>query len=119
MIGVACLLMFTRGVTTAKGSDLFLVLCDAFFVPGGIMAGFGLLVVASNGGAFDMIAYGIMSLFALFYRNPAKRKYHTFYDYRVHKEENKATYSHFLISGLIFVAISLVFLILFYINFEQ
>ena len=114
---ITCILLFTRGITTAGGQDFFHIMCDAFFVPGVIFTGFGLLVVASNGGAFDMLAYGTMSLIALFYRNPAKRKYPTFYDYRQSKEDKKTRYWHLLISGLIFIFISVIFLII-YMQYE-
>ena len=62
LITVATLSVFTVLVAWARGafeaadkSALLGALSDAFFVPGVLSVCFGLIVVGSNGGAFDML----------------------------------------------------------------
>lgn len=88
-------------------------LCDAFFVPGILLCGFGLLVFASNGGAFDMLAFGVIKLADLFRRDLTKVRYRTFYDYRKAQSEKKHSYGFLLIAGLFFLVASVAFLALF------
>ena len=90
------------------------ILCDSFFVPGVVILGFGLLVVASNGGTFDMLVYGTKKFFNLFRKNPTKQLEETFYDYRMAKSENKGEFAHLIVVGLLFIAISIIFLLLWY-----
>ena len=90
------------------------ILCDSFFVPGVVLLGFGLLVVASNGGTFDMLIYGTKKFFNMFRKNPSARLQETFYDYRTAKSENKMSFLHLIVVGLVFIAISIIFLLLWY-----
>lgn len=108
MVGI--LLLYKDVFHQESTKDVFHVLTDAFFVPGVLITGFGLLVVANNGGTFDMISYGMLLVFNLFRSDMAKRKYKTFYDYRVAKSENKQSYGYFLIIGIGLIAISIIFL---------
>ncbi|MGN1039806.1 MAG: DUF3899 domain-containing protein [Candidatus Fimimonas sp.] len=89
-------------------------LSDAFFVPGVLLLGVGTLLFASNGGAFDMLAFGIMKLFDLFKRDLTKVKYRTFYDYRQAQKEKKRSFSYLLIVGAAMVVVAAVFLIVHY-----
>ena len=90
------------------------ILCDGFFVPGVVILGFGLLVVASNGGTFDMIVYGTKKFFDLFRRNAYKRVNETFYEYKKAKSDKKIEFLYMIITGLVFIAISIIFLVLYY-----
>ncbi len=94
-------------------STVFRDLSDAFFVSGVIMAGLGLLVFASNGGAFDMLSFGVMRFFSLFKRDLTKVKYRTFYDYRKAQQEKKRGFAFILIEGCVFLAVAALFLILY------
>lgn len=85
-------------------------LSDAFFVPGVILAGFGLIIFASNGGAFDMLAFAVLLFFNLFRRDVNKRKYKDFYEYREAKKDRKLKMSFMLVVGVIFIAIAFAFL---------
>ena len=49
-----------------SGEELLKVLCNAFFVPGMCTLGIGVLIWSTNGGTFDMIAFGFVKLFDLF-----------------------------------------------------
>lgn len=87
--------------------------CDAFFVSGVFLTCGGLIVVASNGGVFDMLGYAVSLLWYTFKSSKVERKYKTFYDYREARKDRKRSVSYVLIVGLAFIAVSVVFLILY------
>lgn len=93
---------------------LMKVLCNSFFASGVLIACVGLLVVATEGGAFDMLAYAVVLIFDGLRRDVSKRKYKDFYEYKQAKKEKKRSFGFLLIVGVIFIAISLVFLIPYY-----
>ena len=98
----------------SQAVDVMKALCGGFFVSGVLIACFGGLVFASNGGVFDMITYGVKNLFWLFKKNPADRKYKDFYEYRDAMKEKKRSYGYMVIVGLAYIAVSLIFLALYY-----
>lgn len=110
---IAIIILAARGAFGKTGMQLMMDLCDAFFVPGALMTGFGLLVFATNGGSFDMLAFGIRKLFDLFKRDLTKVKYRTFYDYRQAQKEKKRSFWSYLIVGLVFIAVAVVFLLVY------
>lgn len=97
-----------QSVTVVMGT-----LSDAFFATGGFLAGIGLLVFASNGGAFYMLGYAVRRFFDLF-RRGVKGKYKDFYEYTEDKDKNKHGFAFILIVGLFYIAVAAVFLILYY-----
>ena len=111
---VVILILVARGAFVKSGKALMQDLSDAFTVPGMIMLGFGLLVFVTNGGAFDMLAFGCIKLFDLFKRDLTKVKYRTFYDYRRAQEEKQHTYIHFVIVGAGFVLLAIIFLMVYF-----
>lgn len=94
--------------------DIMKALCDGFFVSGILIACFGALIFASNGGVFDMLAYGVKNLFYLFKKNIKDRKYKDFYEYRTAQKEKKRSFGYLVIVGVALIAVSLVFLALYY-----
>ena len=86
---------------------VFHILCDAFFATGFVIFAAGLLVFSSNEGTFDMIVYGVKTFLDVF-KKDAVKKYDSFYDYRVSREEKKVKFGFLLICGAIFLAISFV-----------
>lgn len=110
---VAVSILAGKGSFVKSGARLMSDLCDAFFVPGIIMTCLGLLIFCTNGGAFDMLAFGMLKFFDLFKRDLTKVKYRTFYDYRQAQKEKKRSFWSFIIVGLVFVAVSAVFFILY------
>ncbi len=84
---------------------IFHILSDAFFVPGVVITGIGLLVFSANEGSFDMLAYGI-DAFADFFRKQSRKKAPTYYDYKVMRADKKVRFGFLLISGLIFLAVA-------------
>ena len=87
--------------------------CDAFFVSGVFLTCGGLIVVASNGGVFDMLGYAVSLLWYTFKSSKVERNYKTFYDYREARKDRKRSVSFVLIVGLALIAVSVVFLILY------
>lgn len=106
-------ILATRGSFAKTGKTLMGELSDAFFVPGVITLGIGLLVMATNGGAFDMLSFGILKLFDLLKRDLTKVKYRTFYDYRQAQKEKKRSFLHVVLIGAGFVLVALVFLVIY------
>lgn len=90
------------------------ILSDSFFVPGVLLTGVGLLVFVSNAGLFDMLAYGVHLIYDRFIRDVTKRKYRTFYDYKESRKDKKKDITSLLMVGIVFIILSVVFLILHY-----
>lgn len=86
---------------------IFHILSDAFFAVGTVILCSGLLVFSSNEGTFDMLVYGVSSFFDMF-RTVSKKKYETFYDYRVSRYEKKLPFLFLVICGLFFLIIAFV-----------
>lgn len=93
--------------------ELMGVLSNAFLVPGVILAGAGLIVVASNGGAFDMLAFAVIRFFDLF-KKDVKGKYKDFHDYREAKKDRGLKTTFMLFTGLGYIALAVIFLICYY-----
>ena len=90
------------------------ILSDACFVPGVLLAGVGLIIFASNGGAFDMLAYAVIRFFDLFKRDPRNKKYKDFYEYREAKKDRKRGMAFMLLVGVAYIALAVIFLIVYY-----
>jgi hypothetical protein len=110
VIGLVFVFMVAASKEVFKETEakvIFHILSDSFFAVGVVITGFGLLVVASNGGAFDMLSYGVSTFFSFFRRSKA-RKYADFYEYRVAKEKNKHNFGFLLIAGSIIIVIAII-----------
>lgn len=116
---ISVLVLVSKG--TFVQTELLIIykdLCDAFFIPGGIMVGFGLLIFVSNGGVFDMLKFGLIKLTDLFRRDLTKVKFRTFYDYRKAQEGKSRSFFYILLSGIILCVLAVIFLIL-YLNVKK
>ena len=120
VITFAVLAVFTVLVAWARGcfaeyetKALIGYWCDAFFVPGILCVCFGLLVLGSNGGAFDMLAYGIRRFFGLFKRDVIDRKYGTFYEYQQARRSKKRSFWYMVIVGGVYLLVSAVLLVIY------
>ena len=90
------------------------IFTNATFVIGVLCTMFGLLVIATNGGAFEMFAYGMRRFFSFFQRDINKIRFKTFYDYHVYKSsEPKRSFAHLLVVGIFVLALSGLFLALY------
>ena len=113
-LAFAALIIFGGDVLNQESTkDVIELVVNGFFVPGVVIFGIGLLVVASNGGTFDMINFGVKKFFGYFKREDKQVK-QTFYEYRKLKLENQKSYGFFLTVGIFLTLISLVFLYFYY-----
>ena len=92
---------------------IFHILCDAFFAVGVVIFAAGVLVFSSNEGTFDIFVYGVSSFVDMF-RKQSQKKYKTFYDYRESREDLKLSFGFLMLTGAVFIAISLVMLYLYH-----
>lgn len=101
--------LFVGGHTMAT---VMMLLSDAFFVPGVILLGFGLLMWVAGEGMFDMMSYGVKLLWDVAY----KHEWESFRDYRMRKAEKERTpVGHLILVGLVFVLLGALFTGLFYV----
>lgn len=91
-------------------SDIFKILCDASFVTSALFIGYGLLVLASNGGTFDMMVYGLRTFFNLFSRDRSRIVKQSFYDYRVEKQSKNGSFWYLVIVGVFYLIIAIIML---------
>ena len=107
---IALLVLIIRSTFTQTAAMIiYQDLCDAFFIPGASFLCFGALVWASNGGAFDMLKYGAIRFVDRFRKDVVNRKYHTFFDYREAQKSKHKSFLYFLLVGLAFVVLAVVF----------
>ncbi len=93
-------------------------LSDGCFVVGLVMTGVGLMTWVATTGFFDMITYGVKygvrALVGLFGGN-RKPNDKTFYDYKMEQDEKRGSAQYaILISGVVFIALSVLFLVMYY-----
>lgn len=103
-----------KKVWEGNAQQVMATLSDACFVPGVLLAGAGLIVFASNGGAFDMLSYAAIRFFDLFKKDCRNNKYKDYYEYRQAKKEKKRGMAFMLIVGVVFIAVAAIFLIVYY-----
>ena len=90
--------------------DVIEILIDSFFVPGILLFCFGLLVLATNGGTFDMLTYGMARFISLFRKDHNDVKFKTFHEYTLAKHEENRPFGYLVFVGLIFIIISIIFI---------
>ena len=96
-------------------SETYKLICDAFFVPGIIFTCFGTLLAISNEGFFDIFTYSFRMMFDTFTKSKNFRsEYETYFDYTRRNRESNTNVKFALHVGLVFVAISIIFNLLFY-----
>lgn len=100
--------------TIVEAREIFGLLSNAFFVPGVLIAGAGLIVFASNGGAFYMLGYGAHVFIDKFKRDLSKRKYKDFYEYQEEKKKKKLKFGFLLIVGGAFIVLAVIMIIVYY-----
>lgn len=100
--------------TIVETREIFGLLSNAFFVPGVLIAGVGLIIFASNGGAFYMLGYGMHMFVNKFRRDLSKRKYKDFYEYQEEKKKKKIKFGFLLAVGGAFIVLAVVMIIVYY-----
>lgn len=113
-IAVFIIIICVKKIWNADGTYVVMqILSDGFFVPGVFLAGAGLIIFASNGGAFDMLAYAIIRLFDLFKKDVRNKKYKDYYEYREARKGKKRGLAFMLIVGCVFIILAVIFLIVY------
>ena len=110
LIGLAfvAMILYSKDIFhQTEAVAVYHILCDAFFAVGIVILCIGLLIFSCNEGTFDILVYGVSTFFGMFRRN-YERKYDTFYDYRVSREDKKIQFGYLLICGLILLGVSMV-----------
>lgn len=86
----------------------------AFFVPGMFSIGAGLLVVVTNGGTFDIFAYGTRRFFYMFNRkSPLDPKYRGFHEYREAHRGKRRSFWYMIIVGASYLLVAIVLIIVY------
>lgn len=94
---------------------VMMALSDGFFIIGVLLGGVGCLTWISSTGFFDMLTYGFHSLKSMIMPFRAPKKPKPFYDYKLEREERrKKPLNMPLILGVVYIALALVFTMLFY-----
>ena len=110
---LAFIIMWTRGIFSEHRTvQIMAILSDGFFVSGVVLASIGLIIFAGNGGVFDMLSFS-MILFVSLFRKNLQRKYKDFYEYREAKKGKKRSLAFLLISGLFYILVAGIFLIIY------
>lgn len=113
-LAFALLMSFWSDLYGAKdATTVFKILCDCFTVPAILYLGFGLLLWSGNEGTFDMLGYGVKSFFGMFSHKSRQEK-ESFYDYRQRKHAQQKVFAEYLWAGLVFLAIALILLFVYY-----
>lgn len=112
---IAYWVLETEGLFLASGwpiDTLMMILCDAFFVPGIFLSLLGALVWIASTGFFDALGYALHVASHILIPI-LKNEYDTYYDFKEARAEKRSATPYFLIFvGLGFLAVSLVFLLL-------
>ena len=110
------LIALSRGIFQEDELDMIItIISDAFFIPGVLLICVGLIVYASNEGLFLSISYGFKTIGRTITAKKDEKlmeeKYHEYYARQI---EKKTKCKHFLIVGLAFVVISLLFVVIYF-----
>lgn len=92
------------------------LLCDAFTIPGVILVMVGFLVMIANAGNFLGLGYAVKHAVKMLipFGNKKDERY---YDYYQRKQQGKITgYGFIFVTGVLFMAVAMVFFTLFYLN---
>lgn len=99
-----------------QGYGLLRQLCDGCFVAAVLLLGAGVLRYVANQGAFDVLGYGLQSVFHLHVPGASignARDQETMETYRERKAKKRKSPAGMLFAGLVWLALSTVLLILF------
>ena len=105
--------LVVKGVFSSTNlKDTAMILSDSFFLGGALVLIAAALVWASDHGVSDGIGYSFSKLFGLRKRDYEDHK-ETYSEYKERKHARKSSVIEFLTSGLCFVLISVVFLLIY------
>ena len=110
-LAVGVLIALSRGIFQEDELDMIItIVSDAFFIPGVLLICVGLIVYASNEGLFLSISYGFKAIGrTITAKKDEKLMEEKYHEYYARQMEKKTKCKHFIIVGLAFVVVSLVF----------
>ncbi len=113
-LGFAAIYCFSRDILQQTLTVKYRTLCDAFTVPGAICLCLGVLIWASTDGLFDGLTYCLSIAWRAMIPGGRATPPEKYYDYVMRKREKRITgYGFIPIVGAVFMAIAIVFLLLF------
>ena len=115
-LAVGVMIALGRGIFQEDEIDMVItIISDAFFIPGVLLLCIGLIVYASNEGLFLSISYGFKAIGRTITAKKDEKlmneKYHEYYARQIQK---KSKCKHFLLVGLVFIVISLLFVVIYF-----
>ena len=115
-LAVGVLIALSRGIFQEDELDMIVtIVSDAFFIPGVLLICVGLIVYASNEGLFLSISYGFKAIGrTITAKKDEKLMEEKYHEYYARQMEKKTKCKHFIIVGLAFVVVSLVFVGVFF-----
>lgn len=111
---ISAAVFFLGGTDGRRAAHL---LCDAFFVAGVLVTGFGGLHFAGNQGLFDIISYSVRLVFHIHWpwtapRTAAEGK-ESFADYKERKHTSRKSSAGTLLAGAVYLALAAVMLLVY------
>lgn len=108
-LAVLALFAYSRGIfNILDGEHVYHILSDDFFAVGVVNFSIGAILWAGNEGAFDMLFYGMRSFWGFFFKD--LNKYVDYHDYKESKHSESFAFAHFLVYGVLFIALAYLFL---------
>lgn len=117
---IALAIIWIKGFFTDSVAVNIQILSDAFFVSGILVTSFaGMLYISGEGGLLG-IGY-VMKSVAEFFIPGARKNHESYANYRARKtgEAKKSTDRCILVTGLVFLAIGIIFTVIWHENFYQ
>ncbi len=113
-LAFAAIFCFSRDILRQTLTVKYRILCDAFTVPGAICLCLGVLIWASTDGFFDGLTYCLAIAWRSMIPGGRATPPEKYYDYVQRKREKRITgYGFIPIVGAVFMAVAIVFLLLF------
>ena len=111
---IALALLFAKGVfDTQDAKDTARIVCDAFFAAGAILLVAGALVWTFDNGITDGLTYSARTMLNLRKKDYETNERESYSAYRKRKHKNKGTVKEFLISGGVYLVVSVVLLLVY------
>ena len=112
-LGMVYAYIAPRDLASQTLIEQYHILCDAFTLPGLLMASVGLMVLMGNLGALDTLAYAVHFLLHTFI--PLLGKGKSYLDFMLERREHRVHgYGFLFVVGLLLTAVGIVFLLLYY-----
>ncbi len=102
------------GLGLYREYSLMRCFCDGFFVVAVFQIGVGVIVLARNKGSFDAVGFGLRSVLQTHFPSFGKGEKEDIMAYRERKALSRKSAMPLILSGLVYLALSLIFLALYY-----